>query len=64
MASFMTKHNDIRNHCTKEFVDAKTINVVSIPTTKMLADGLTKALPEAKHTMMLRSCMGAKIDTS
>jgi hypothetical protein len=41
-------------------VDAKTVAVVSVGTTDMLADGLTKALPEPKHTMIFKRCMGAK----
>jgi hypothetical protein len=33
--------------------------IVSVGTTDMLANGLTEALPEPKHTMNFRRCMGA-----
>jgi hypothetical protein len=54
MASNMTKHIDIKHHNIREIVDAKTIAVVLLGTTDMLADGLTKALPVPKHTLILR----------
>ena len=60
MASNRTKHIDIKHHYIRELVDAKTVAVVSVGTTDMLADGLTKALPEPKHTMIFKRCMGAK----
>jgi hypothetical protein len=46
----MTKHIDIRHHYTSELVDARTIAVISIPTSDLLADGLTKALPHPSTT--------------
>jgi hypothetical protein len=41
-------------------LDAKHVAVVSVGTTNLLADGLTKALPEPKNTMIFKRCMGAK----
>jgi phosphoribosylamine-glycine ligase len=59
MASNMTKHIDIKHHSIRELVDAKTIAVTSVGTSDMLVDGVTKALPEPKHTMIIKRCMGA-----
>jgi hypothetical protein len=59
MASNRTKHIDIKHHYIRELVDAKTVAVVSMGTADMLADGLTKALPEPKHGMIFRRCIGA-----
>jgi sugar (pentulose or hexulose) kinase len=59
MASNMTKPIDVKHHYIWELVDARTIAVVSIGTSNMLAYGLTKALPEPKNTMIFRRCMGA-----
>jgi hypothetical protein len=64
MASHMTKHIDIRLQCTKELVDAHTIAVVSIPTSDMLADGVTKAFLQPKHTMLFKRCLGSIPSTS
>jgi hypothetical protein len=59
MASNRTKHIDIKHHYIRELVDAKTVAVVSVGTAYMLADGMTKALPEPKHMMIFMRCMGA-----
>jgi hypothetical protein len=59
MASNGTKHIDIKHHYIRELVDAKTLAVISVGTSHMLADGLTNALPEPKHTMIFKRCMGA-----
>jgi hypothetical protein len=59
MASKRTKHIDIKHQYIRELVDAKTIAVVSVGATDMLAYGLTKALPEPKHTMIFMRSMGA-----
>jgi hypothetical protein len=59
MASNRTKHIDIKHHYIRELVDAKTFAVIPVGTSDMLADGLTKALPEPKHKMILKRCMGA-----
>jgi hypothetical protein len=58
LASHMTKHIDIHHYYTKELVDARTIAVLSIPTSDMLVDGLTKALPQPMHTMLFQRCLG------
>jgi hypothetical protein len=60
IASNKKKHIDIKHHYIRELVDAKTAAVVSVGTSNMLADGLTKALPEPGHTMIFKRCMGAK----
>jgi hypothetical protein len=59
MASNMTKRIDIKHHCIRELVYAKTIVVVSVGWKSMLADRMTKALPELKHVMVFKRCMGA-----
>jgi hypothetical protein len=59
MASNRTKHIDIKHHYIRELVDARIVAVVSVVTADMLADGLTKAVPEPNHTMIFRRCMGA-----
>jgi hypothetical protein len=59
MASTKTKHIDIKHHYIRELLDARTVAVLSVGTTKTHADGLTKALPEPKHTMIFMRCMGA-----
>ena len=43
-----TKHIDIAYHFTREKITDGTVTVEWIPTTKMVADGLTKALPAPK----------------
>jgi hypothetical protein len=62
MALNMTKHIDIKLHYIREPVDAKTIAVVSMNTADVLAGGITKALPERKHTISFKRCMGAAPD--
>jgi hypothetical protein len=59
MASNMTKHIDIKHHGIREMVDAKTIAGLSVGSTNMQAYGPTKALPEPKHIMIFKGCMGA-----
>jgi hypothetical protein len=61
MASNTTKHIDIKHHYIRELVDAKTIAVVFVGTAYMLANGLTKALPEPKHSMIFNRCMRAGV---
>jgi hypothetical protein len=63
MASNMTKHVDIKHHYIRELVNANSVVVVSVGTTDMLADGVTKALPEPKHRMIFKLALhgsGAK----
>jgi hypothetical protein len=59
MGSNMTKHIHIKHHYIRELVDAKRVAVVLVGTANMMVDGLTKALPEPKHIMILMRCMGA-----
>jgi kynurenine formamidase len=59
MASHMTMHIDIRHHFTRGLVNVRTIAVISIPTSDMLTDGLTKALPQPKHTILFKLCLGS-----
>jgi hypothetical protein len=55
----MAKHFDIKHHHIRELVDAKIVVVVSAGTADMLADGVTKALPEPKHIMIFKRFMKA-----
>jgi hypothetical protein len=60
MASHMTNYNDMRHHYTIDLVDAlRTIAVISIRTSDMLADGLIEALPQPKRTMLVKRCLGS-----
>jgi hypothetical protein len=60
MASRMTKNIDIRHYYyTREPVDARTMAVVSIPTSNIMDDGIIKALPQPKHTMLFNRCLGS-----
>jgi hypothetical protein len=63
MASSKTKHIDIKHHYRPWLVDANKalVAVVSMSMADMLAYGLTNALPELKHTMIFRRCMGAAV---
>jgi hypothetical protein len=54
----MTKHIDIKHRYIRELVDAKTVAVIYVGTSNMLGDALTHALPEPKHTMIFKRCMG------
>jgi hypothetical protein len=60
MTSNRMHHIDIKHHYNRELVNARNVPVVSVGTTDVLADGLTKAHPEQKHTMIVKRCMGAK----
>jgi hypothetical protein len=59
MVSNKTNHIDIKHNYIRELVDTKIAAVVSVGTTDLLPDGLTKALLEPKYTMTFRRCMGA-----
>jgi hypothetical protein len=59
-ASNITKHIDIKHHHIQELVDVKNAVVVSVGTTYMRADALTKAMPEPKHTKIFKRCTEAK----
>jgi hypothetical protein len=59
MPPHMTKHFDVRHHYTRELVDACTIAVISNLTSDMLANGLTKARPQLKHTLSFKRRFGS-----
>ena len=40
-----TKHIDIQHHYVREVVEAGKVDIQFVPTTKQVADGLTKPLP-------------------
>jgi hypothetical protein len=61
MSSHMTKHISVRHHNTIELVDAHIIAVISIPTSEMLADRLTKTLSQPKRTMLFKRCLGSTV---
>lgn len=46
MTSSRSKHIDIKFHYVREMVSAGNVEVIFCPTDQMLADSLTKALPE------------------
>jgi len=48
------RHIDIHNHWLRQEVQRKNIHINWIPTAKMPADGLTKALPRQKHETFIR----------
>jgi hypothetical protein len=49
LISTKLRHVDIHQHWLRELVQNKTIKIEWIPTAKMTADGMTKALPRQKH---------------
>ena len=48
------KHVDIQNHWLRQEVQQRHIRVRWIPTLRMPADGLTKALPKQRHDEFVR----------
>jgi hypothetical protein len=54
MDSNRTEYIDIKHYYIRELVDTKTIGVVSVGPADVVTDGLTKALPEPKHTIIFR----------
>lgn len=54
-----TKHIDIQHHYIRDEVSAGRINLTYIPTSEMIADGLTKPLTHAKfHEFVRQMRMG------
>ena len=54
-----TKHIDIRYHFIRELIEKKEIDVVYMPTEKMVADALTKGLPKPRFEEH-RQAMGVR----
>ena len=54
-----TKHIDIQWHFVRDQVESGAVEFVWIPTNKMAADGLTKALTKEKHARFV-SMLGLK----
>jgi hypothetical protein len=54
ISSLRSKHIDVVHHFARERVMRKEIEFKYIPTIEQVADVLTKALPEAKHTKCLK----------
>lgn len=48
------RHVDIHQHWLRQEVREGRINICWVPTTRMVADGLTKLLPRQKHENFLR----------
>jgi hypothetical protein len=57
--NFNFNFNYIKHHYIQKLIDGMTFAFVSMGTADMLANGLTKALPEPKHTMIFKRCMRA-----
>lgn len=45
-----TKHIDIKHHFIRQHIDAGRVNTCYLSTHEMIADGLTKSLPQKKHS--------------
>lgn len=58
IVSERTKHIDVKYHFTRERVEMGDIEVVGISTKKMLADLMTKALPEETHLRLTSGVLG------
>jgi hypothetical protein len=56
IAQFRTslRHVDIHNHWLRQEVMQGRISITHVPTQKMMADGLTKALAKTKHQVLVR----------
>lgn len=48
------KHVDVHQHWLRQEVEERKLNVQWIPTTEMLADSFTKALPRQKHELFIQ----------
>jgi hypothetical protein len=54
-----TKHIDIRHHFVRDIVKSKTLEIVWLSTTEMIADILTKSsLPTAAHKKHIDRMLG------
>jgi len=54
-----SKHIDVKYHQIREWIEKKIICVKYLPDEKMVADVLTKGLPNSKHRFCI-ACMGMK----
>jgi hypothetical protein len=54
ISSLRSKHIDVVHHFARERVMRKEIEFKYIPTFEQVADVLTKALPDTKHTKCLK----------
>ena len=48
-----SKHINVRYHFVREKIENKELEVIYLPTEKMVADVLTKGLPKIKHYLAL-----------
>lgn len=56
-SQYRTKHINVQHHYIKELVNEKKLTIEWVSGTKMLVDGMTKALPTKtfqKHQTLLR----------
>ncbi len=61
MTTAKTKHIDIRYHFVRDLVKSKIVDIVWIPTTKMIAYILTKcSLPTSAHKHHTDKMLGGK----
>ena len=57
------KHIDIHQHWVRQEVQEKRLQIDWVPTSEMLADGLTKALPRQRHEEFIRQLRLVDIST-
>ena len=53
-----TKHIDIAHHAIRDWREAGRLRIAYCPTGDMLADLMTKPLPQATHTRLTQLCLG------
>ena len=53
-----TKHIDIAHHAIRDWREAGRLRIAYCPTTDMLADLMTKPLPNATHARLTELCLG------
>ena len=55
------KHIDVHYHFVQEHVEDGSFKITHVPTSEMLADGLTKALPRTGHKKMAKRLVLTKV---
>ena len=55
------KHIDVHYHFVRECIKDGTFKITHVPTSEMLADGLTKALPRTGHEKMTKHLILTKV---